>query len=452
MRDTDAQIQHNKPTAYTLSSPFFHFNQTYRSIDLGTVNLLFEVTVGLGEKTKSDINWQRGAFLAGERTSFLLLTVTHTSAYYPMNKRLLLAVAWAGGYISSCHGWVQPKSARRAIYSLSTLFNVPPPSETDIGEFQKFASKQSPPASFFELQQDCIRSARLARRDGHKLIEIEFPPLPANVLEMDDVSAYDVAEANLNLALDFAKGMLVAEQDSLDKIAILVPDDAEADFAIGKAGSANPLPGVQISSLRRSDPNDDRIFKPEQLLLNLFGTKTGEIQPLPDVDMYICLVASAQELPDIEELHLSDPDKTIVFYNLKLDVLRGDLGNPAFPGKDLQDRFLSRVKPVYYLRTRQYSRSTASPPFIVNFQGCLFRAYPGDFQTLLDTGNGRYRRVLGSPIRPALGVFKQQLIDALKDQGVIEEESETLSFLRTGYKTTTWWEEERLTANDGWMT
>jgi len=173
---------------------------------------------------------------------------------------------------------------------------------------------------------------------------------------------------------------------------------------------------------------------------------------MEDVDMYICLTASAQELPDIEELHQLDPEKTVVFYNLKLDVLRGDLGAPAFPGKDFQDRFLSKVKPVYYLRTRQYTRSTANPPFLVNYQGCLFRSYPGEYQTLIDTGNGSYRRICGSGIRPSLGAFKEQLTDELKRQGILEEESSVLNFLRTGYKTTTWWEEPREDADDAWMT
>jgi Domain of unknown function (DUF1995) len=228
---------------------------------------------------------------------------------------------------------------------------------------------------------------------------------------------------------------------SLQKIAILFPDEPEMEFGIEKAGgTSTPYPGISIGSLRTVDPNDERIFKPENFILNLFGNaNSGQVQALPDVDLYIILTASAQELPDIEELHTLDPEKTIVFFNLKLDVLRGDLGAPAFPSKDLQDRFLSRVKPVYYLRTRQYSRSTSTPPFIVNFQGCLFRAYPGQYQTLLDTGNGRYRRVAGSNNRPALGTFKQQLTDALKEQGVLQDEGSTLNFLRTGYKTTTWY-------------
>ncbi len=187
--------------------------------------------------------------------------------------------------------------------------------------------------------------------------------------------------------------------------------------------------------------------------MNLLGGKSnGVIRPLDGVEMYIVIIASAQELPDVEELHELDNNAVICFYNLKLDVLRGDLGAPAFPPREFQDRFLSRVKPVYYLRTRQYSRSTPNPPFMVNYQGCLFRSYPGEFQTLLDTGTGQYRRVVGNAVRPALGEFKEELTDALREQGVIQEEGSFLNFLRTGYKTTTWWEEPREDASDAWLT
>jgi len=245
-----------------------------------------------------------------------------------------------------------------------------------------------------------------------------------------------------------------SDESKVKKVAILFPDESEAQISIEKMmNTANPYPGVTISALRQPEEGDDRVVKPEQLFLSLFGGGSGgAVKPIPDADMYICLVASAQELPDIEELHGLEPDKPIVFYNLKLDILRGDLGAPAFPPKDFQDRFLSLVKPVYYLRTRQYSRSTPNPPFIVNYQGCLFRAYPGEFQTLLDTGTGRYRRLCTNPVRPALGEFKEQLTDALKEQGVLQDEGKALNFLRTGYKTTTWWEEERENASDSWKT
>jgi hypothetical protein len=345
------------------------------------------------------------------------------------------------------------------------LFNVPPKTiDSDPESIKDAASRESPPQSFYQLGVNCVRAAELAIADGNKLIEVEFPPLPAAVLDMDDVSAYDVAAANFNFALDFAKAFAAKSKtvedgsDGKNKIptnvAILFPDEAEKNIALENTStSPNPFPGVQISSIRTSDPRDTRFLKPEQTFLSLFGGKSnGMIQPIEGVEMYIIIIASAQELPDVEELHDLNPDAVICFYNLKLDVLRGDLGAPAFPPKDFQDRFLSRVKPVYYLRTRQYSRSTPNPPFMVNYQGCLFRSYPGEFQTLLDTGTGNYRRVKGNSIRPALGEFKEELTEALRVEGVIGEEGNFLNFLRTGYKTTTWWEEPREGASDSWLT
>lgn len=287
--------------------------------------------------------------------------------------------------------------------------------------------------------------------------------MPAQVLEMDDVSAYDVAKANVNLALDFARSLVSTKEIDGD-VAVMLPDESECNIMLEDLKlEEKPYPGVILTSLRKGEEGDTRMFKPENLFIGLMGRGSGgTVKPIEGVGMYVIVVASAQELPDVEELYeqIKTPadggkEPVIVFYNLKLDVLRGDLGAPAFPGKDFQDRFLSRVKPVYYLRTRQYSRSVSQPPFIINFQGCIFRSYPGHFQTLLDTGTGRYRKVVGSDIRPALGEFKEQLTDALREEGAIakkEEEGALFGFLRTGYKTTTWWEDEREDASLEWRT
>lgn len=293
---------------------------------------------------------------------------------------------------------------------------------------------------------------------------MEFPPLPAQVLDMDDVSAYDVAKANVNLALDFARSFVSTDEIEGD-VAVMLPDESECNIMLEDLKlEPKPYPGVILTSLRKGEEGDTRMFKPENLFIGLMGRGSGgTVKPIEGVGMYVIVVASAQELPDVEELYeqIKTPttdggkEPVIVFYNLKLDVLRGDLGAPAFPGKDFQDRFLSRVKPVYYLRTRQYSRSVSQPPFIINFQGCIFRSYPGHFQTLLDTGTGRYRKVVGNDLRPALGEFKEQLTDALREEGAIakkEEEGALFGFLRTGYKTTTWWEDEREDASLEWRT
>ena len=37
--------------------------------------------------------------------------------------------------------------------------------------------------------------------------------------------------------------------------------------------------------------------------------------------MYIAIISSTQELPDLEKLHKFDPSIPIIFFNLRLDVL-----------------------------------------------------------------------------------------------------------------------------------
>lgn len=383
--------------------------------------------------------------------------------------KFLTLVATALSAASFASAFTTAPRQQSMTQSPTKIFNVPPPAADDVEGTKEFASKQAPPSSFFQLQQDCLAATQRAIADGQTLLEIEFPPLPANVLELDDVSAYDVAQANLQLAVEFSRGMVQAK-GPIENISILLPDEDERAIAIerftGKSrdqvndDTYNVEEGVTVSSLRRSEDGDERFIKPEQTFLNLFGmgdeskeSRKEAVKPINGTDMYVVLVASAQELPDIEALAEQVPDTPIVFYNLKLDILRGDLGAPAFPPKSFQDRFLSRVKPIYFLRTRQYSRSTPTPPFLVNYQGCLFRSYPGQYQTLLDTGTGSYRRLGGKDVRPGLGEFKEELTEALRQEGVLPKtEGGTLDFLRVGYKTTTWWEEEREEASMEWKT
>lgn len=287
----------------------------------------------------------------------------------------------------------------------------------------------SMPSTFPQAISDTYQAITAAEEKGFNLLEVEFPPLSTDVLESPECSAQDVSRANLRLAIDLAKKFV---QFSNKKVTITLPDQAEADRAIEDEGTANPFPGVTIRALTETTEASSPFAN-----FFSFGKGRGEVKPVPGTDVYILCVFSCQELPQLEELANLDPGKTIVFFNLKLETLRGDLGLPAFPGKELQYRFLSKVLPVYFLRVRSYSKSITKAPFLVNYQGALFRVFPGSWQSMLDVGRGRYKRVAISETRPGLGQFKVQLGEAL-DLG---DEGNVNSFFRQGFKTSTWWED-----------
>lgn len=297
-----------------------------------------------------------------------------------------------------------------------------------------------PPDSFKTLLADAASSADAAIAAGTTLMEVEFPPLPISKLEDSSLSAYDILAANLQFVVEFAKKLEPDASTRLPrKIALTLPDVAERRRAREFYGDTTPWPGVSLHSLNGGDADGAEGFNPMAAFGSLFKQGTGEITPAEWADMYIIVGASAQELPTIASLAKLEPTKPILCFNLKLDTLRGDLGLPAFPGRDVHHEFLCKIKPVYYMRPRSYSLSLSVPPFLVAYAGVLFRRYPEGFQTLLDRGRGSYRRVNVQAERPNLGTFKSQLTAALK---LADEKAAASAISQAGYKQSTWWEDD----------
>jgi hypothetical protein len=86
-----------------------------------------------------------------------------------------------------------------------------------------------------------------------------------------------------------------------------------------------------------------------------------------------------------------------------LDTLRADLGLFSFPEKDVHYRFLSQIKPVYYLRTRAYSRTINVSPFVINYSGAVFREYPAPWQVMVKQNTGELVCVAEDDDRFTLG-------------------------------------------------
>jgi hypothetical protein len=292
------------------------------------------------------------------------------------------------------------------------------------------------PSSYTELLTDAVASIVVAVKDGHKRMEVEFPAF-------SDVDGYKGSsdlyiDANTQFAIAAARQINATTNK---RVHVLVPDQAEYNRSqeIFKATLEMSDKAVTLGHLLENRPT----------LLSGLASFFGGYSPsnpaaaASKADIFIVINASTVELDDLEAYceQTVGKDKVIISWCIGLDTLRADLGLLGFPPKELQHRFLSQFLPVFYIRQRDYSKSVAVAPFIINYSGALFREYPGPWQVMLRQDNGVYACVAeDSKRRYGLGEFKEELMKAMGLN--TEEEGSAMAFLRRGYKTSTWWEDD----------
>ncbi|GFR41032.1 hypothetical protein Agub_g1465, partial [Astrephomene gubernaculifera] len=294
------------------------------------------------------------------------------------------------------------------------------------------------PLSYGEMVNDAVESIMAALNDGLRWLEVEFPALPTNVDGYKGSSDLFI-DSNTQLALAGAKRLAARGR----KVHIVLPDEGEYSrtYRIFK-NNIQLAEGVTVGHLKEADP-------PNPLAALFAGVGGGGAPSSREAgeraDTYIFINATCVELLNLRayvEKLPGGPEsgRALVLWNMELDTLRGDLGLPAFPPKELHYAFLSRFRPVFYLRPRDYSKSVPVPPFIVNYSGAMFREYPGPWQVMLKQDGGEYACIAEEPVRYNLGEVKEELTVAM---GLAtEEEGSTMQFLRRGYKTSTWYEDD----------
>jgi hypothetical protein len=137
------------------------------------------------------------------------------------------------------------------------------------------------------------------------------------------------------------------------------------------------FPDAGAAALARRDWGDP------DFVVRGIGELKGQMEP--DDQAYLFVEPSSVEVSQVEEMCNAAGDKFVIMLNPKLeDIATIGIG---YAGRQLRERFLSTLEPVYYLRPMEGA--------------VLFRCYPSPWQVWQETPDESYTLVAELPQKPS---------------------------------------------------
>uniref|UniRef100_A0A0G4HYF0 DUF1995 domain-containing protein n=1 Tax=Chromera velia CCMP2878 TaxID=1169474 RepID=A0A0G4HYF0_9ALVE len=245
-----------------------------------------------------------------------------------------------------------------------------------------------------EIEGNCERAADAVIRaldDGHILTEVQFPMFPPK--EQASLDATTLFLRSIQLATKVAKEIT---QKRKVRVCVLTSNEFEFNTALGKFGPAlgNPYPNVTVAPMQRTYGETQGGFDNVVgwLQSNIFNF-LGDPVYMEGYDLYIFSLIETRSVKNIRFWHEQDPTKPIVFCNTDLERYRGNIGIVQDCPYEMHYEFLCRVMPVYNVISQQFVETIKNrlSPFF--YQGIFYKNYPRGWQTFIDLGDDRIRRV-----------------------------------------------------------
>ncbi|MBC1223731.1 DUF1995 family protein [Nostoc sp. UCD121] len=122
-------------------------------------------------------------------------------------------------------------------------------------------------------------------------------------------------------------------------------------------------------------------------ILDIGTGRTASLQTKiqPEDEIFLFIVPTSVEVPQVEKLCQEIGDRPLVFLNPRLEDA-GTVGI-GYTARKIRDRFISTIESVYYLRP-------------IDDESALYRCYPGQWEVWLET-NGEYQRIAELPTKPS---------------------------------------------------